>query len=168
RLPRRHRRAERARGRADRPRAAPGRRGADGLSPPARRQGRADRAGAEGPPRSMTGPLAGLRVLDFTQYVAGPYCTMLLRDLGAEVVKVERPGKGDQYRQQGPHFLHGESVTFLALNRNKQSLTLDLKAPRAREIVTRLVPTFDVLVENSRPGSMEELGLGYADLREVN
>jgi crotonobetainyl-CoA:carnitine CoA-transferase CaiB-like acyl-CoA transferase len=116
----------------------------------------------------MTAPLAGLRVLDFTQYVAGPYCTMLLGDLGAEVVKVERPGSGDQYRRQGPHFLQGESVTFLALNRNKQSLTLDLKAPQAREIVTRLVPTFDVLVENSRPGTMEELGLGYADLREVN
>ena len=116
----------------------------------------------------MTPPLAGLRVLDFTQYVAGPYCTMLLGDLGADVVKVERPGQGDQYRQQGPHFLGGESVTFLGLNRNKQSFTLNLKAPDARAIVARLLPTFDVLVENGRPGTMDELGLGYADLRGVN
>src|SRR6266536_5265194 len=74
----------------------------------------------------VVGPLAGVRVIDMTQYVAGPYCSMLLGDLGADVIKVERPGQGDVYRVQGPQFLRGESVTFLALNRNKRSVVLDM------------------------------------------
>lgn len=116
----------------------------------------------------MPGPLQGLRILDFTQYVSGPYCTMLLGDLGAEVIKVEVPGAGDLYRRQGPHFIEGESTAFLSLNRNKQSLTLNLKSPEAREVMHRLVPSVDGVVENSRPGSMQNLGLGYEDLRALN
>ncbi len=116
----------------------------------------------------MPGPLHGLRILDFTQYVAGPYCTMLLGDLGAEVIKVEPPGTGDIYRQQGPHYIAGESTSFLSLNRNKKSLTLNLKSAAARDVVQRLVPAVDAVVENSRPGNMEKLGLGYEQLRPLN
>ncbi len=116
----------------------------------------------------MPGPLQGLRILDFTQYVAGPYCTMLLGDLGAEVIKVEPPGTGDIYRQMGPHFVAGESTSFMSLNRNKKSLTLNLRAARARQIIQRLVPAVDAVVENSRPGTMEKLGLGYERLRSLN
>lgn len=113
-------------------------------------------------------PLEDLRVIDLTQYVAGPYCALLLADLGAEVIKVERPGSGDVYRRQGPHFVKGESVSFLCLNRNKKSLTLDLKAAEAREILYRLVKNADVFLENSKPGTLERLGLGYEVLQTVN
>lgn len=114
------------------------------------------------------GPLAGLRVVDATQYVAGPYATMLLGDLGADVVKVERPGQGDVYRVQGPHFLRGESVTFLALNRNKRSVALDLGDPADRERLLALVDEADVFVENLTPGSLARKGLGYGDLAARN
>lgn len=113
-------------------------------------------------------PLEGIRALDTTQYVAGPYCAMLLGDLGAEVIKIERPGVGDIYRQQGPEFINGESVTFLSFNRNKKSLTLNLKHPRAQEIVARLIPELDVFLENFTPGTVERLGLGYDSLRQIN
>jgi crotonobetainyl-CoA:carnitine CoA-transferase CaiB-like acyl-CoA transferase len=116
----------------------------------------------------VPGPLQGLRVLDFTQYVAGPYCTMLLADLGAEVIKVEPPTTGDIYRRQGPHYIAGESTSFLSLNRNKKSLTLNLRSAHAREVVQRLVSAVDALVENSRPGTLERLGLGYDDLQSIN
>ncbi len=116
----------------------------------------------------MPGPLQGFRILDFTQYVSGPYCTMLLGDLGAEVIKVEPRDTGDLYRRQGPHFIEGESTAFLSLNRNKQSLTLNLKSPQAREVIHRIIPSVDGVVENSRPGSMQKLGLGYEDLRSLN
>jgi crotonobetainyl-CoA:carnitine CoA-transferase CaiB-like acyl-CoA transferase len=108
-------------------------------------------------------PLAGVRVLDLTQYVAGPYCTQVLADLGATVLKVERPG-GDVYRRQGPVFREGESASFLALNRGKRSIVLDLGDEEDRAQLERLLGEADVLVENLRPGTLERVGLGYADV----
>jgi formyl-CoA transferase/CoA:oxalate CoA-transferase len=116
----------------------------------------------------MPGPLAGIKVLDLTQYVSGPYSTMMLADLGAEVIKVERPKTGDVYRQQGPDFLNGESTTFLSLNRNKKSLTLNLKDPRGTEIAAKLARQVDVFFENFKPGTIERLGLGYKTLSALN
>ena len=114
------------------------------------------------------GPLSGVRVLDLTRVVAGPYCSMFLGDLGAEVVKVEQPGAGDDTRGWGPPFAGGESAYYLCINRNKQSLTLDLKSKRAVELLRDLVKAADVIIENFRPGTMERLGLGEKDLRELN
>ncbi len=112
-------------------------------------------------------PLEGIRVLELGNYIAGPYCGMLLADLGAEVIKVENPRGGDFTRQTGP-FLQGESAGFLALNRNKKSLALDLKQPRGHALFRELVRTTDVLVENFRPGTMSDLGLGYPALSAIN
>jgi crotonobetainyl-CoA:carnitine CoA-transferase CaiB-like acyl-CoA transferase len=106
-------------------------------------------------------PLDGITVVDFTRVLAGPYCTMLLGDMGARVVKIERPGGGDDTRAWGPPFVGRESAYFLSLNRNKESLALDLKAPAARDIVTALLARADILVENFSPGTMEGLGFGY-------
>ena len=114
------------------------------------------------------GPLSGVRVLDLTRVVAGPYCSMFLGDLGAEVVKVEQPGAGDDTRGWGPPFAGGESAYYLCINRNKQSLTLDLKSKRAVELLRDLVKIADVIIENFRPGTMERLGLGEKELRELN
>jgi formyl-CoA transferase len=114
------------------------------------------------------GPLSGVRVLDLTRVVAGPYCSMFLGDLGAEVVKVEQPGAGDDTRGWGPPFAGGESAYYLCINRNKQSLTLDLKSARAVELLRDLVKAADVIIENFRPGTMERLGLGEKELRELN
>jgi formyl-CoA transferase len=114
------------------------------------------------------GPLSGVRVLDLTRVVAGPYCSMFLGDLGAEVVKVEQPGTGDDTRGWGPPFAGGESAYYLCINRNKQSLTLDLKSKRAVELLRQLVKVADVILENFRPGTMERLGLGEKELREIN
>ena len=114
------------------------------------------------------GPLSGVRVLDLTRVVAGPYCSMFLGDLGAEVVKVEQPGAGDDTRGWGPPFAGGESAYYLCINRNKQSLTLDLKSKRAVELLRDLVKVADVIIENFRPGTMERLGLGEKELRELN
>ena len=114
------------------------------------------------------GPLSGVRVLDLTRVVAGPYCSMFLGDLGAEVVKVEQPGAGDDTRGWGPPFAGGESAYYLCINRNKQSLTLDLKSQRAVELLRDLVKAADVIIENFRPGTMERLGLGEKELRELN
>lgn len=116
----------------------------------------------------MQGPLTGMRVLDLTQYVAGPFCTMLLGDMGAEVIKIELPGRGDIYRIQGPHFIKGEATSFLSVNRNKKSLTLNLKDPRGLAIANELVTKVDVLVENFKPGTAKRLGLGYEELTSVN
>ena len=113
-------------------------------------------------------PLAGLTVLDLSRVLAGPYCTMTLGDLGARVLKIEEPGKGDDTRRWGPPFWRGESAYFLAVNRNKESLTLDLKHEPGRAILTRLVERADVLVENFRPGTLERLGFGYEACRAVN
>ena len=117
---------------------------------------------------SNNGPLAGVRVLDLTRVVAGPYCSMFLGDLGAEVVKVEQPVAGDDTRGWGPPFAGGESAYYLSINRNKQSLTLDLKSQRAAEILRELAKVADVIIENFRPGTMERLGLGEKDLRALN
>ena len=109
-------------------------------------------------------PLSGFTVVDLTRVLSGPYCTMQLADMGARVIKVEQPGKGDDTRGWGPPFVEGESAYFLSVNRNKESLTLDLKDSGARRVLERLLDRADVLVENFRPGTMARLGLGYADI----
>jgi formyl-CoA transferase len=114
------------------------------------------------------GALAGLRVLDFSRHLAGPYCAMLLGDLGAEVIKVERPGSGDETRQWGPPFVDGESAYFLCANRNKRSLTLDLKDARGRALAERLAERSDVVIENFGADGAARLGLGYDRLRTLN
>ena len=113
----------------------------------------------------MPGALTGIRVLDLTRVLAGPYATMVLGDLGAEVIKLERPGSGDEARDFGP-FKNGFSLYFMSVNRGKKSLTLDLKAPQGKEIFLELVKQSDVLVENFRPGAMKKLGLDYETLRQ--
>ncbi len=105
-------------------------------------------------------PLDGLLVVDLTRVLSGPYCTMLLADMGARVIKIEQPGRGDDTRAWGPPFMAGESAYFVSINRNKESLTLDLKHPEGRAILDRLLDRADVLVENFRPGAMDRLGLG--------
>jgi crotonobetainyl-CoA:carnitine CoA-transferase CaiB-like acyl-CoA transferase len=112
-------------------------------------------------------PLKGIRVLDLTRVLAGPYCAMLLGDMGAEVIKVEEPGKGDDTRGWPP-FAGGESTYFMSVNRNKKSITLNLKAPEGRELLEKLAKKSDVLLENFRTGTMEKLGLGYARLAKLN
>ena len=112
-------------------------------------------------------PLTGVRVLDLTRVLAGPFCSMILGDMGAEVIKIEEPGKGDDTRSWPP-FLGGEATYFLSVNRNKQSLTLNLKAPEGRDILTRLARKSDVVLENFRTGTMERLGLGYKTLAKLN
>ena len=112
----------------------------------------------------MTAALDGFTVLDFTRVLSGPYCTMQLADMGARVIKIEQPGKGDDTRGWGPPFVNGESAYFLSVNRNKESLTLDLKHSAAREVLGRLLERADVLVENFRPGTMSRLGFGYEQL----
>jgi formyl-CoA transferase len=120
-------------------------------------------------------PLEGVRVLDLSRALAGPYCTMMLGDLGADVIKVERPGRGDESRGWGPPFVGepygpypGESAYFIAANRNKRSVTVNLKSPEGQEIVRRLAGTSDLLMENFRTGALDRMGLGYDDLRAVN
>ncbi len=116
----------------------------------------------------QAGPLDGIRVLDLTRVLAGPYCTMFLGDLGAEVVKIEQPEVGDDTRGWGPPFAGGESAYFLCINRNKKSLTVNLKSPQGIALLCDLAGGADVLVENFRPGTMERLGLGEKELRAVN
>jgi glutaryl-CoA transferase len=114
------------------------------------------------------GPLDGIRVLDLTRVLAGPYCTMFLGDLGAEVVKIEQPGVGDDTRGWGPPFVGGESAYFLCVNRNKKSLTIDLKSAEGISLVRLLAERADVLIENFRPGAMDLFGLGYDQLHAAN
>ena len=115
----------------------------------------------------MTASLAGLRVLDLTRVLVGPYSTMILADLGAEVIKLEMPGQGDDARQFPPH-INGESAYFMSLNRNKRSMTLNLKTEAGKVLFLDLVQKVDILVENFRPGTMERLGLGYEKLIKIN
>lgn len=110
--------------------------------------------------------LDGVRVLDFTRVVAGPYATMLMGDLGADVVKVERPGTGDDCRGWGPPFVEGHSAYFLAVNRNKRSVTIDLATDEGRRLALALVAESDVVVESFRPGTLDRLGLGWDELRD--
>ncbi|MDP1569459.1 MAG: CoA transferase [Vicinamibacterales bacterium] len=111
-----------------------------------------------------TGPLAGLTVLDLTRVLSGPYCTMTLADLGARVIKVEHPSRGDDTRGWGPPFLGSESAYFLSVNRNKESVTLDFKTAEGRAILDQLIARADVLVENFRPGTLADLGYDAATL----
>src|SRR5947207_3684704 len=98
-------------------------------------------------------PLQGITVLDLTRVLSGPYCTMILGDLGARVIKIEQPGKGDDTRGWGPPFTMGESAYFMSVNRNKQSVTLDFKDVDGRALLERLIERADVVVENFRPGT---------------
>jgi crotonobetainyl-CoA:carnitine CoA-transferase CaiB-like acyl-CoA transferase len=107
-------------------------------------------------------PLQGIRVVDLTRVMTGPYCTMMLGDMGADVIKIEQPGKGDDTRSWGPPFMGGESVYYLSVNRNKRSLTVDLKHDAARDVFWRLVGGADVVVENFSPGTAARLGVDYA------
>src|SRR3974377_1513638 len=115
----------------------------------------------------MSGPLAGVSVLSFARALAGPYCSMLLCDLGAEVIKIEEPGKGDPARSNGP-FIEGISSYFLSVNRGQKSITLNLRDERAKKIVFELAKKGDILVENFRPGVMERLGFSYSAIQESN
>jgi crotonobetainyl-CoA:carnitine CoA-transferase CaiB-like acyl-CoA transferase len=110
----------------------------------------------------MPSPLDGITVLDLTRVLSGPYCTMLLADMGARVIKIEQPGRGDDTRKWGPPFVQGESAYFLSINRNKESVTLDFKRPEGRALLDRLLAKADVLVENFRPGTLRRQGLDYA------
>jgi len=115
----------------------------------------------------QSGALKGLKVLDLTRVLAGPVCTMLLADMGAEVIKLEVPGTGDDSRGFPP-FKEGESTYFINNNRNKKSIVLNLKDPSDHQKLVEIIKSMDVLVENFRPGTMEKLGLGYEDLKEIN
>jgi len=114
---------------------------------------------------SSPGPLAGLTVLDLTRVLSGPFCTMMLADMGARVIKVERPGDGDETRAWGPPFVGGESAYFLGTNRNKESIALDFKRLEGRRIIDRLLDQADVVVENFRPGTLARLGLDHESLK---
>ena len=115
----------------------------------------------------MSLALEGIRVVDFTRFLAGPYCTMMLADLGAEVIKIERPGSGDDSRAYGP-FLENESLYFISVNRGKKSISLNLKNPEARKFVLDLIDTADIVVENFKPGVMDRLGFSYQTLSKRN
>lgn len=112
--------------------------------------------------------LDGIRIIDLSRVLAGPFCTQLLGDLGAEVIKIEQPGKGDDTRQWGPPWFHGESAYYLSCNRNKKSVTVNLQAEAGRALIRQMARHGDVLVENFKVGAMEKWGLGYAALRERN
>lgn len=125
-------------------------------------------AQADGFPRDEPTPLDGIRVLDFTRILAGPHATMLLADLGAEVIKIERPEVGDDTRHWGPPFVDGDAAYYFSVNRSKRSVTLDLTNSTDRTLAHRLATGADVVVENFRPGLMDSFGLGYGDLADSN
>lgn len=112
-------------------------------------------------------PLNGIKVIDFSRVLAGPYCAMILADLGAEVVKIEEPTRGDEARGVGP-FLNGVSAYFMSINRGKKSVALNIKNPKGGDLATQLIARADILLENFRPGTMDRLGLGYEALAKVN
>jgi CoA:oxalate CoA-transferase len=116
----------------------------------------------------MSLPLSGLRVLDLSLIMAGPYCTLILGDLGAEVIKVERPGTGEVGRGMPPYFVDGESAYFIAMNRNKKSMTLDLKSGKGREVFYELVKRSDVVIDNFRPDAMKNLQIDFDTLQPIN
>lgn len=115
-----------------------------------------------------SGCLDGIRILDLSRVLAGPFCTQLLGDLGAEVIKIEQPGKGDDTRQWGPPWFHGESAYYLSCNRNKKSVTVNLQEEAGRDLIRKLATHCDVLVENFKTGAMAKWGLDYSSLREIN
>lgn len=112
--------------------------------------------------------LQGYRVVDLSRVLTGPYCSMILGDLGADVIKIELPGRGDDTRGWGPPYVGGESYYFLGVNRNKRSVTLNLKTEAGREVLRRLIKESDVLLENFRPGTMARMGFGYEEVRAIN
>ncbi len=114
------------------------------------------------------GPLDGLKVLDLSHVMAGPTCALMLADMGADVIKVEKLPGGDDVRRSVPPRIGDEAASFLMMNRNKRGIALDLKTPGGRRVLERLVPEFDVLIENFSPGTMETLGFGYARLKTIN
>ena len=116
----------------------------------------------------MTPPLQGVRILEMSQAIAGPVAARTLGDLGAEIIKVEQPGVGDMSRRIGPHFLGGESAYYLNFNRNKKSVTIDLRTPQGREVCHRLVAVSDVVFDAFRPSVLDRLGLDYETLRAIN
>lgn len=116
----------------------------------------------------MTKALEGIRVLDLTRALAGPFCTLMLGDNGADVIKIEIPGSGDDTRKWGPPFIGDESAYFLSINRNKRSLTLNLQDPKAQDVFMKLAKDSDVVVENFTPGVMDRFGLGYDSVKAVN
>lgn len=115
----------------------------------------------------MSGILDGIRVVDMSRYISGPYCAMMLADMGAEVIKVEKPGKGEIYRVGGP-WKDGVSLVFQAMNRNKKSVTADTRSPEGLQLIKELILHSDVLIENFRAGVMEKMGLGYEELHKLN
>ena len=117
---------------------------------------------------AQKGPLSGIVVVDLSRVLAGPYCTMMLGDLGATVIKVEHPGEGDDTRRFGPPYVAGESAYYLGLNRNKYGITLDFGTPAGKEQLIQIITQADILVQNFRPGSLDRKGLGYEDLRAIN
>jgi len=124
---------------------------------------------------ARTSPLAGIRVLDLTRVLAGPWCTQNLADLGAEVIKIERPGAGDDTRSWGPPFLKdsqgqdtAEAAYYLSVNRNKRSVALDIATPEGARLVRELAAQSDILIENFKVGGLAKYGLDYASIKEVN
>src|ERR1700692_4113411 len=115
-------------------------------------------------PWSEASPLTGIKVLDFTRVVAGPFATMQLGNLGADVAKIEQPGEGDEARKFGPPFVAGESAYYLSVNRNKRSCVIDLKSDAGKELVRRLAAIADVVVENFRPGTLERLWVRLSEI----
>lgn len=116
----------------------------------------------------MKGALDGIRIIDTSRVLAGPFCSMILGDLGAEVIKIEHPESGDETRGWGPPYANGESAYYLSANRNKQSITLNLKSEQGKEIFRKLVAAGDVVVENFKTGTLEKMGLGYEQLKVTN
>lgn len=113
-------------------------------------------------------PLANIRILDLTLIMAGPYCTLILGDLGAEVIKIEKPGIGESSREMPPYFFEGQSAYFIAMNRNKKSMTLDLKSKNGKKIFYDLARQSDVVIDNFRPGVVKKLGIDFDALKEIN
>jgi CoA:oxalate CoA-transferase len=113
-------------------------------------------------------PLDGIRVVDLSRILAGPYCSMLLSDFGADIIKIENPNKGDDTRAYGPPFVDGESVYFMSVNRGKRSLALDLKSAKGREVLTKLIHQSDVLLENFRRDFLQSIGFGYDEVAKLN
>ena len=116
----------------------------------------------------MSLPLSGVRILDLTLIMAGPYCTLILGDLGAEVIKIEKPGIGESSREMPPHFFEGQSAYFIAMNRNKKSMTLDLKSEAGKRIFYDLAKKSDVVIDNFRPGVVKKLGVDFDTLKTMN
>ena len=115
----------------------------------------------------MSSLLDGIRVIDLTRYVSGPHCTMMLAEMGAEVIKIEKPGSGDDNRQNGP-WVGDQSLLYVSCNMSKKGISLNLRSSEGKDILSKLIVKADVLVENFRPGTMEEMGLGYDRVKEIN